>query len=100
MDTKLWGRGFWLLIWIILYDEDLFPDLTEVKKFLDMITRNLPCDMCKTHIAEKLATHNIMSTTSRSELREFFIYVYSSTNTSNNKIPTKYDKLNTKDETK
>jgi hypothetical protein len=93
MDTKEWGKGFWLLIWIILYDEKLFPDLIEVKKFLDVIARNLPCDVCRSHIADKISKHNIMSTASRDELKEFFFYVYKSTSTSYNKknIHTRYD---------
>ncbi len=92
MDTKEWGRGFWLLIWIILYDESLFPSLTEVKKYLDVITRNLPCDVCRSHIAEHLKNFNIMSSQSREEMKEFFLYVYSRTNTSGNKTVTKFDK--------
>jgi hypothetical protein len=97
MDQQKWGRGFWLLIWIILYDEKLFPDLVEVKHFIDVITRNLPCDMCKSHVAEKIKQNSIMSNASREDLREFFIHVYSTTNTSGNKIVTQYDK--TKEET-
>ena len=86
MDPKDWGRGFWMLIWIILYDEYTFPDLIEVKQFLDVITRNLPCDLCKTHIAEKLQGNNIMSTDSRTDIIEFFKRVYNETNSSGNRV--------------
>ena len=91
MDPKEWGRGFWLLIWVILYDEELFPDLIEVKKYLDLIIRNLPCDVCKEEAARKVKKYNIMSCTSRDTLKEFFTYVYSSTNTSNVRLRTSFD---------
>lgn len=93
MDVNEWARGFWMLIWVILYDEQLFPDLIDVKRFLDAITRNLPCDVCRSHIVEKISKHNIMSTASRDVLKEFFFYVYKTTSTSYDKkdIQTRFD---------
>jgi hypothetical protein len=91
MDQKEWGRGFWMLIWVILFDTNLFTSLTEVKKYIDVITRNLPCDMCREHIVEKMQKFDIISCNSRDEIIEFFVHVYSSTNTSNVNIKTKYD---------
>lgn len=82
MLPKEWGRGFWLVIWIILYDETLFPELDEVKEFLDVITRNLPCEMCQKHISEKIQKNNIMSSNSRNDIIQFFIDVYNQTNSS------------------
>lgn len=82
MDTKLWGRGFWLVIWIILFDERTFPDLTEVKEYLDLINRNLPCDECKQHIAKSSQEANIMSASNRNQIRKFYADIYNKTNTS------------------
>ena len=93
MDPKEWGRGFWAIIWIILYDVELFPSLTEVKKYIDVITRNLPCDFCKSHVAERMQKYNIMSTESRDVMTEFFLWVYSTTNESGNKFNTRFDKF-------
>ena len=86
MDPKEWGRGFWMLIWVILYNEKLFPHLIEVKKYLDVITRNLPCEFCRSHIAEKISKHNIMSSSSRESLKEFFIHVYKTTSSKGREI--------------
>ena len=96
MDPKLWGKGFWMLIWCILYDEDKFPDLCEVKKYLDVICRNLPCVMCKEHITINIRDYDIMSSVDREEIKEFFIAVYerSSGHVINDiKLNKKYNKM-------
>ena len=90
MDPKLWGKGFWMLIWCILYDEDRFPNLYDVKRYLDTICRNLPCDLCRDHIQEKITEYNIMSSNSRDDIREFFMFVYSTS--SGNKLSISLDK--------
>lgn len=86
MDPKEWGRGFWMLIWIVLYDEITFPNLNEVKHIIDVITRNLPCDVCKEHFAKRIQDRNIFSTYDRVSLKKFFAEVYNTTNTSKNII--------------
>lgn len=95
MDPREWGRGFWMIIWIILYDSNKFKTLTDVKKYLDVITRNLPCDVCKSNISTEISQCHIMSSNSREEIIEFFLHIYKKTSTTAKKLTsipsTKYD---------
>lgn len=87
MDPRLWGKGFWMIIWCILYDDEKFPTLCEVKEYLNLICRTLPCNMCRNHVLGNMTKYDIMSkgnraTTAiekkkaRDDIIEFFIAVY------------------------
>jgi hypothetical protein len=78
-DNMVWGKGYWLLIWNLLYDEVRFPNLIEVKQYLDLVTRNLPCSDCREHVKVNIKNYNIMSSTDRKYIQEFFIAVYNKT---------------------
>lgn len=87
MDPRLWGKGFWMIIWCILYDTEKFPTLCEAKEYLSLICRNLPCNMCRDHVISNMTKYNIMSKGNRAtsaieekkardDIIEFFIAVY------------------------
>lgn len=87
MDPRLWGKGFWMIIWCILYDDEKFPTLCEVKEYLNLICRTLPCNMCRNHVLGNMTKYDIMSKGNRAtnileekkardDIIEFFIAVY------------------------
>jgi len=79
-DSMIWGKGYWLLIWTVLYDTKRFPLLTDVKEYIDLIARNLPCGDCRNHIMSHMNTYNIMTgNDDREFIKKFFIRVYMAT---------------------
>lgn len=78
-DNMVWGKGYWLLIWNLLYDENRFSNLIEVKQYLDLVTRNLPCGDCREHVRSNIKQYNIMSCNDRDYIKKFFMAVYNKT---------------------
>ena len=76
MNTKLWGRGFWYLIFLVLYNE---TDVEQAKAILHSICQLLPCEECRSHIFENVKANNIWESNDIEYIRRFFIAVHNNT---------------------
>jgi len=76
MDPKLWGRGGWILIFVILHR--YMNDLDKCKQSLNLICNMLPCEKCKSHTLHAMTINNILSSNDWLYIKHFFIALYNS----------------------
>lgn len=79
MNPKLWGDGWWYLIFLILYNPDSFGGLERVKLYIDTITRVLPCKVCQEHCRLRMERNSIISTGDINALRDLFVLIHDET---------------------
>lgn len=87
MNPKIWGRGGWYLIFVIIYyfnnilnncnDVEIYNNNFERLKFIiNVIISNLPCKNCQEHCKKNIIDNNIMSTSDPNIFLHFFIELY------------------------
>ncbi|AKR04201.1 disulfide (thiol) oxidoreductase [Salmon gill poxvirus] len=74
MNTSVWGHGYWLVIFSVIF---IFKsNLAVLKKLTWLIVSGLPCEECREHAKLNITKNNIMSSEDWNVILLFYASLY------------------------
>ncbi|AVD69200.1 ORF081 [Saltwater crocodilepox virus] len=71
MDPRYWGRGFWTLIFALIYKYR--HDVEACKQRVRNVIELMPCFECREHALEAMTNNNVMSSKDVNYVFYFFV---------------------------